>query len=118
MRKIVINKCYGGFSLTARGTKKYLKERGVEFRSKPSRFGLEPDDQDFEIKKNGTWEGFWYNDISRDDSVLVALVEKFGNDISTSCSSLEVVKIPNKTKWQIDEYDGIEWVAEKHRTWA
>jgi hypothetical protein len=30
---------------------------------------------------------------------------------------LKVVEIPDGVKWQIEEYDGSEWVAEKHRTW-
>ncbi len=25
--------------------------------------------------------------------------------------------IPDDVKWQIEEYDGLEWIAEKHRTW-
>jgi len=32
-------------------------------------------------------------------------------------SSLKVVKIPNNVKWEIEEYDGSEWVSEKRRTW-
>jgi hypothetical protein len=29
-----------------------------------------------------------------------------------------VVEIPDGIEWSIQEYDGLEWVAEKHRTWA
>jgi hypothetical protein len=28
-----------------------------------------------------------------------------------------VVEIPDGVEWEIAEYDGLEWVAEKHRTW-
>ena len=27
------------------------------------------------------------------------------------------VSIPDDVEWQIEEYDGMEWVAEAHRTW-
>jgi hypothetical protein len=27
------------------------------------------------------------------------------------------VDIPDDVKWEIEEYDGNEWVAEVHRTW-
>jgi len=30
---------------------------------------------------------------------------------------LKIVEIPAAVKWQIDEYDGWEWVAEVHRRW-
>lgn len=30
---------------------------------------------------------------------------------------LKVVSIPADVEWQIEEYDGAEWIAEKHRTW-
>jgi hypothetical protein len=28
------------------------------------------------------------------------------------------VDIPDDVKWQIEEYDGNEWIAESHRTWG
>ena len=34
------------------------------------------------------------------------------------CSRLKVVEIPDGIEWQIEEYDGKEWVAETHRTWS
>jgi len=29
----------------------------------------------------------------------------------------KVVEIPDDIEFVIEEYDGIEWVAEKHRVW-
>ncbi len=83
MKKIVINRCYGGFGLS-----KAAQER---------------------MPKG--WDG------ERDDPYLVTVVEELGKGANGSCSSLEVVSIPDDVEWQIEEYDGIEWVAEKHRTW-
>jgi hypothetical protein len=28
-----------------------------------------------------------------------------------------VVEIPDDVNWQVEEYDGMEHIAEKHRTW-
>jgi len=49
--------------------------------------------------------------------MLIQTIETLGDDASGSLSSLKVVEIPDDVKWQIQEYDGIEWVAEQHRTW-
>ena len=57
-----------------------------------------------------------YDDIARDDPKLVALVEQ-GN-ASEEDSTLKVVEIPDDVDWVIENYDGREWVAEKHRQWS
>jgi len=31
---------------------------------------------------------------------------------------LKVVEIPELVAWHIQDYDGLEWVAENHRTWS
>ena len=32
-------------------------------------------------------------------------------------AELKVVEIPDGIDWTIEEYDGVEWIAEVHRTW-
>ena len=32
-------------------------------------------------------------------------------------AKLKIVRVPKDVKWTIEENDGWEWVAEKHRTW-
>lgn len=49
--------------------------------------------------------------IKRDDPNLVKVIEEL------KPSNLRVVEIPVGVEWEIQEYDGSEWVAEKHRTW-
>jgi len=64
------------------------------------------------------WEEDWsYYDIERNDQYLVRVVEELGDDVNGRFSELKVVDIPDDVEWQIDEYDGAEWVAEVHRTW-
>ena len=33
-------------------------------------------------------------------------------------ANIKVVEVPEDVDWEIAEYDGVEWVAEKHRTWT
>jgi len=94
MRKIVINVCYGGFGLSAEAEAEYKKRKGI----------TDPD-----------W--YWW-DIIRDDPVLVKMVEEGQQEVNGQFSDLKVVEIPDDVEWQIEEYDGNEWVAEKHRTWS
>jgi hypothetical protein len=57
-------------------------------------------------------------DIERTDPALVKVVEQLGDRASDIYSQLSVVEIPDDVKWMIKEYDGIEWIAEEHRTWG
>jgi len=90
--KVVINTCYGGFGLSEKAYK-YL--------------GLAWDGYGYDFKGDGT----------RADSFLVKCVEELGEESFGQFAKLKIVEIPDDVEWQIEEYDGAEWVAEKHRTW-
>lgn len=34
------------------------------------------------------------------------------------CAELKIIEIPDDIEWEIEEYDGWEHVAEKHRVWS
>jgi hypothetical protein len=87
MRKIVINDEFGGYRLSS-GAIERLKAEGITY----------PED------------------LERDDPRLVKVVEEMGQSAS-AYESFKIVEIPEDVEWQIEEYDGAEWVAEKHRTW-
>ncbi len=59
--------------------------------------------------------------LARDDPILVAVVSQLGCEASSGhFAKLGIVHIPDDVPddgWLINEYDGAEWVAEKHRTW-
>lgn len=55
--------------------------------------------------------------IERNDPILVQVVEELGNAASGTYADLSIVEIPDDVQWQIEEYDGSEHIAEKHRTW-
>ena len=89
--KIVINTCYGGFGLSKEALALYNERTGTVIT------------YDFEIKRN--------------DPILVEIVEQLGEAAGGFFSALKVVEIPDDVEWGIEEYDGNEWIAEKHRTW-
>jgi len=91
--KVVINRCYGGFGLSEDALTEFKNRKGI------------------------TDSDFWELDIDRDDPVLVQLVEEMGEAVDSRYSELKVVDIPDDVEWTIMEYDGLEWVAEQHRTW-
>uniref|UniRef100_A0A6M3JSS5 Uncharacterized protein n=1 Tax=viral metagenome TaxID=1070528 RepID=A0A6M3JSS5_9ZZZZ len=67
--------------------------------------------------KNSNAFFFSVNNIERDDPYLIQTVEELGDRANGKCASLRIVKIPNDIKWVIEEYNGSEYIAEKHRTW-
>ena len=107
--KIVINKCYGGFSISRKAAE-FMAARGNE------RARLELEQSKKRFYGYGYVEGM-SRAYERNDPDLVAAVEALGKEASGECASLSVVEIPDDVDWYIEEYDGSEWVAEKHRTW-
>lgn len=53
----------------------------------------------------------------RSDPKLIQVIEELGSEASGPCAQIEIVDIPDDIDWQIEEYDGMERVSEKHRTW-
>lgn len=90
--KIAVNSCYGGFGLS---------KEAYDF------LGLE-------------WDNCGYHyraDEMRTDPKLIECIEKLGEKANGQFASLRVVEIPDDVEWEIEDYDGAEWVAEKHRNW-
>jgi len=56
-------------------------------------------------------------DIPRADPDLIRVIGELGDKASGRAAQLKVIEIPDNVEWEIEEYDGIEWIAEKHRTW-
>ena len=104
--KVVINSCYGGFGLSKLACESYANRKGLKLGTYNTSWGY--------------YEGgdFYDREIPRDDKDLVAIVESLGSLANGSYSNLRVVDIPDDVEWEIEEYDGNEWVAEKHRTWS
>jgi len=62
----------------------------------------------------------FFNDytIDRTDPILVQVVEELKEEANDSCSKLKVIDIPDNIEYEIDEYDGLETIHEKHRKWS
>lgn len=143
MKKIVINKCYGGFGLSDAAVVRYHEIKGVpmwvEHDSKYGSLGIShywlvPEservadlgDEFYKLPMeerqahNQKWseQTFSIYDLKRDDPVLVQVVEEMGQDASGRFAELKVVDIPDDVKWEIAEYDGMESVHEVHRIWS
>jgi hypothetical protein len=122
--KIVINICYGGFGLSD-AAYEFLIQKGVPFKkceegvteSEYTIYESEDEGREQWARLRGT--KYWDNrQLKRSDPRLVELVETLGDKASGKYAELKVVEIPDGVEWEIEEYDGTEWVAEKHRTWS
>ncbi|NDG30587.1 hypothetical protein EB118_11020 [bacterium] len=108
MPKIVINRCYGGYGLSRRAVEALAERRALPTIEKYEHLYL--------VCPDGTELDPY--DIPRDDPDLVAVVEQLGEDANNGFSELKIVTVPDNVNWFIEEYDGIEKVAERHQTWS
>lgn len=121
--KVVINRCYGGFGLSKEAFELLLNKKGIEFETRPAEFRLKDGDLDYYKKGQlGVEEAFlWDHSLTenRSDPDLIAVVEELGEESASGwAAELKIVDIPDDVVYDIHEYDGIEWVAERHRTWS
>ena len=100
--KIAINNCYGGFSVS----------------------------EDVYSELGMVWDGYGYLDNKafgvesdnylgyRSHHKLISAIEKIGDKAASGMfAEILIVDIPDGVEWEIYEYDGIETVHEKHRSW-
>ena len=115
VQRIVINTVHGGFSLSQEGILLYLELAGIPYILAPQ---LDRDTQQ-RLGNKIIVEGVEFNarDIPRNDPVLVSVINRLGSKANGDYAILKVVEVPPNVDWFVDEYDGKEWVAEKHRTW-
>ena len=111
-RQIVINKCYGGFGISDKATEQYAKLKGIDLERRDSRWHKNGYDYYYKGKF------FTLNNIERDDPILIQVIKEMGESANDWASYLKIIEIPGDVDWQIQEYDGMEWVSEKHRTWS
>lgn len=96
-QKVVINKCFGGFSLSEVAENLYCAYAGIQGESR---------------------DAFYNRGVRRDDPILIQVLEQLGYaESSGRHADLHIVEVPDGVEWTVEEYDGKEWVAEVHRTW-
>ena len=108
--KLVINTCYGGFGLSQEALLELQK-----IATPDSAFVIMLDeDQYLYIEKNKA-EGYY---SIREDLQLIKVIEELGSRANDEYADLKIVEIPDGVEFEIAEYDGVEWIAEVHRTWS
>lgn len=131
--KIVINSCYGGFSLSPKGTKRYLELNGQNaYFYKQSKYSYRDGIKEFiridnieyvpdlffyctthdqgKVISGDLKDCFHSSDIKRNDPALVQVVEELGKESFGECAYLEVVDIEKGRWFKINEYDGLETI--------
>ena len=133
--KIVINACHGGFGLSEKAVMRYAELKGLtvypEGTGMFTTYWRVPEGAREDRTNYYSWpleeqrasnarlaKQVWHErEIPRDDPALVQVVEELGADANARFAELGIVEIPDGVAWQIEEYDGLEHVAEKHRVW-
>lgn len=93
-REVAINNCQGGVFLITNAQRIRYNQLAREYNAPQLR---------------NSHEVPW---VKRDDWILIKSIKDF------PCDDISIVEIPGDIEWTIEEYDGIEWVEEKHRTWG
>lgn len=144
--KVVVNRCYGGFGLSTKAIRRYLelknlpcyfyKQTKYNFKDGVNEYSILSNEEDgglfvytftkyfgetIDINKvsNEDYKKYFFHkdDIERNDSILVQVVEELGDEANGQCANLKIVEIPDDVDFEIEGYDGNEWVSEKHRIW-
>ena len=113
MTKVAINTCFGGFGISNKALRRILRNKGIKF---------EADDQNIYYRKGYLHDQdhvLYPYDFCQDrsDPDLIEAIEYLGEQAFGWCAVLKVVEVPDDVEWHISEYDGLEHVAEDHRTW-
>lgn len=147
--KVVVNKCFGGFGLSAKALVELIKINSTCVKSiepityyggdnikNPSLDWEERFNKDFE-RYIETEDGYkhdsfgypilkdnvfymledWYETSLRTNADLIKVVESLGKEANGMYADLKVVEIPDGVDFKIDDYDGMESIHEKHRSW-
>jgi hypothetical protein len=119
--KVAINTCFGGFGISNEAFEKLLARKGVEYQKVPAKFAIRGDDSDYYLAGVPTSDDTYISAYdyyeNRADVDLIAVIEELGEKANGWAAEIAIVDIPDDVQWHIHEYDGLEHVAENHRTW-
>ena len=136
MKEVVINSCYGGFGLSPKAIKRYLELKGKEcfvylnnvkletdekIENNKNRMFLEYYTKDFGeiVAYTGNINEFRFSvyDLDREDKDLIRVIKELGTKADGTFSKLKIIEIPEDIEYTIEEYDGLESIEERHRSW-
>lgn len=112
---------YGGENENYKGAKDWEQEWNEDFKGyKSIGDGFLAHERGYNIYKDGIIHNLKsrYDNELRTNKDLIAVVESIGVEkASDTFAKLAIVDVPDDIEWEIDDYDGMETVREKHRTW-
>lgn len=121
--KVVINKCYGGFGLSTKAFERLI-ELGMKvtvFNYYYNKGTIRNENANIVNHKGEIYGDYSFvknNNEMRTNLLVIQIVEELKDKANGKSAELKIVDIPDDIEWTIEEYDGIEWIAEKHRTWS
>lgn len=134
--KILINTCFGGYNLSHEAMLRYAELKGIAVYPESTLGGLytywlvpesERVDQSnwasMTMKQRKASyklyeEQTLCNRGFRTDPTMIQVVEELGTKANGRCAELKIVEIPDGMNYTIEEFDGMEHIAEVHRTWS
>ena len=124
MKKVMINKCYGGFCFSKKAIQLYIERKQLDVKpylwdhseeeSKPVLLTWEAYQTQFQdswhtclLHDNGNY--FSQNEkIERDDKVMVSVVEELGAEANGQHAEIRMAEIMDNEEYEIHDYDGVE----------
>lgn len=134
--KILINTCFGGYNLSHEAMLRYAELKGIAVYPESTLGGLytywlvpesERVDQSnwasMTMKQRKASyklyeEQTLCNRGFRTDPTMIQVVEELGTKANGRCAELKIVEIPDGMNYTIEGFDGMEHIAEVHRTWS
>lgn len=118
MTKVVINTDFGGFGLTDAAFEKLLDRKGIKWEKQTNQYGSVDYYNAGHLGEDDYYlSPYDYTNDDRSDPDLVAVVEEMGEESWGQYANLKIVDVPDDVQWHLVEYDGLEHIAENHRTW-
>ncbi len=133
MSKIVYNACHGGFGLSEAAMYRYAQIKGLtlypETEHGLTTYWTVPEDERTGILEGDDWYSasmeeriasnkrhgeltVYDRDIPRYDPALAQVVEELGEAANGHCAKLRIEEIPTGGRYRIEEYDGLESIAQ------
>ena len=137
MKKVILNKCFGGFGLSKEAYELYSKKKGISV-FHYTQENLKKEIYTYATDDNRTFDFYFTKDFGdnvyisdedfkeyflnldekfREDKTLIEVVEELGEKANAFYSNLKIVEIPDDLDYVIDNYDGIETLRQKVKEW-